>query len=104
MRMISLETAIDEISAYAKRLKEEKYHAGAKVIRECHRILTSLPSIERGNCQSCARCSDKGNCQSCARCSDNGGFYDDGRTRCPIEEHYALPKDGSCHLWEALKA
>ena len=59
MRMISLETAIDEISAYAKRLKEEKYHAGAKVIRECHRILTSLPSIERGNCQSCARCSDK---------------------------------------------
>ena len=20
--------------------------------------------------------------------------------RCPIEEHYALPKDGFCHLWE----
>ena len=23
-----------------------------------------------------------------------------GRTGCPIEEHYALPKDGYCHLWE----
>ena len=92
MRMISLETAIDAIAAYVKRLKEEKYHAGAKVIRECHRILTSMPSIERGNCPTCARC------------SDNGGFYDDGRTRCPIEEHYALPKDGSCHLWEPCKA
>ena len=27
-------------------------------------------------------------------------WYADGGTRCPIEEHYALPKDGYCHLWE----
>ena len=43
------------------------------------------------------------NCPTCKRCSDNEGFYDDGRTRCPIEEHYALPKDGYCHLYEPIK-
>ena len=39
-------------------------------------------------------------CINCGRTANNGGWYADGRTRCPIEEHYALPKDGFCHLWE----
>lgn len=39
-------------------------------------------------------------CVNCGRTVNNGGLYADGRTRCPIEEHYALPKDGYCHLWE----
>ena len=39
-------------------------------------------------------------CVNCGRTANNGGWYVDGRTRCPIEEHYALPKDGFCHLWE----
>ena len=39
-------------------------------------------------------------CVNCGRTANNGGWYADGRTRCPIEEHYALPKDGYCHLWE----
>ena len=39
-------------------------------------------------------------CVNCDRTANNGGWYADGRTRCPIEEHYALPKDGYCHLWE----
>ena len=39
-------------------------------------------------------------CINCGRTVNNGGWYADGRTRCPIEEHYALPKDGYCHLWE----
>ena len=39
-------------------------------------------------------------CVNCGRTANNGGWYKDGRTRCPIEEHYALPKDGYCHLWE----
>ena len=39
-------------------------------------------------------------CVNCGRTANNGGWYVDGRTRCPIEEHYALPKDGYCHLWE----
>ena len=41
-----------------------------------------------------------GECKTCKRNVDNGGFYDDGRTRCPIQEHYALPNDGYCHLYE----
>ena len=39
-------------------------------------------------------------CVNCGRTINNGGWYADGGTRCPIEEHYALPKDGFCHLWE----
>ena len=39
-------------------------------------------------------------CVNCGRTINNGGWYADGKTRCPIEEHYALPKDGFCHLWE----
>ena len=39
-------------------------------------------------------------CVNCGRTANNGGWYADGRTRCPIEEHYVLPKDGYCHLWE----
>ena len=39
-------------------------------------------------------------CVNCGRTANNGGWYADGRTRCQIEEHYALPKDGYCHLWE----
>lgn len=42
-------------------------------------------------------------CVNCGRTVNNGGWYKDGRTRCPIEEHYALPKDGYCHLWEKIK-
>lgn len=38
-----------------------------------------------------------GTCEDCGRNSD---ALDDGTTNCPIEEHYALPKDGFCHLWE----
>ena len=39
-------------------------------------------------------------CVNCGRTVNNGGWYADGGTRCPIEEHYALPKDGYCHLWD----
>ena len=40
-------------------------------------------------------------CETCGRNADNGGFYEtDNRTKCPIQEHYALPKDGRCHLYE----
>lgn len=42
----------------------------------------------------------KAKCPTCKRCSDN----QESGTRCPIEEHYALPKDGYCHLYEPYKA
>lgn len=39
----------------------------------------------------------EGTCQTCARSSDMCGG---NITQCPIEEHYALPLDGYCHLYE----
>ena len=53
------------------------------------RIVKELPSAQ-----------PERTCVNCGRTINNGGWYADGRTRCPIEEHYALPKDGYCHLWE----
>lgn len=41
----------------------------------------------------------KAKCPTCKRCSD----HQESGTRCPIEEHYALPKDGYCHLYEPYK-
>ena len=35
----------------------------------------------------------------CAACKRNADNLANG-TRCPIQEHYTLPKDGFCHLWE----
>lgn len=38
-------------------------------------------------------------CATCGRASSNRDFG----TACPIEDHYALPLDGHCHLWEEVK-
>ena len=41
-------------------------------------------------------------CKECKLNADNGGLYPDGRTRCPIQETYALLMDGYCHLGERV--
>ena len=73
--------------------KNRLYHPYAKnnniPITELYDILEQLPSAQ-----------PERTCVNCGRTMNNGGWYADGRTRCPIEEHYALPKDGYCHLWE----
>lgn len=38
-----------------------------------------------------------GNCVDCGRGSRS---RKDHSSECPIEEHYALPRDGYCHLYE----
>ena len=38
-------------------------------------------------------------CATCGRASGNRPHT----TACPIEEHYAVPLDGYCHLWEVVK-
>ena len=43
-----------------------------------------------------ARENNKHVCVTCGRQADNVCYG----TRCPIQEHYGLPKDGFCHLWE----
>lgn len=58
-------------------------------IEWCLEGLNNMPSVE-----------PERTCVNCGRTANNGGWYADGGTRCPIEEHYALPKDGYCHLWE----
>ena len=59
------------------------------VYSELHDMISTLPSAQSEH-----------TCVNCGRTVNNGGWYADGRTRCPIEEHYALPKDGFCYLWE----
>lgn len=39
-------------------------------------------------------------CKNCKKNADNGGVYPDGRTMCPIQEHYTLLEDGFCHLFD----
>ena len=40
--------------------------------------------------------------QVCATCGRRSDRKQSG-TRCPIEEHYAVPLDGHCHLWEVSR-
>jgi len=79
---ISRQDAIDEISRWLGYLDDD-------MIRRIQIGLRRLPSAQ-----------PERTCVNCGRTANNGGWYADGRTRCPIEEHYALPKDGFCHLWE----
>ena len=42
-----------------------------------------------------------GSCATCARCSDNVlKKSGETTTKCPIEEHYVLPRNGYCHLYK----
>ena len=68
---------------------EPSYTDPLNVLTEVRDRLKMLPSAQ-----------PERTCVNCGRTMNNGGWYADGRTRCPIEEHYALPKDGFCHLWE----
>ena len=67
-------------------------------------IYHHLPSVSRTRARTMLHevpsAQPERTCVNCGRTVNNGGWYADGGTRCPIEEHYALPKDGFCHLWE----
>ena len=79
--LISRQAAIDAVGYYS-------LHSGDKLLF-ADKPLKELPSAQ-----------PERTCVNCGRTVNNGGWYADGRTRCPIEEHYALPKDGYCHLLE----
>ena len=91
--LISRQAAIDRINEYIEEYSEidsdgnhsEKWCA----MQEAKMTIENMPSAQ-----------PERTCVNCGRTANNGGWYADGRTRCPIEEHYALPKDGFCHLWE----
>ena len=66
-----------------------------------HRIFVqNMNDIDRQTIFNLPSAQPERTCVNCGRTANNGGWYADGGTRCPIEEHYALPKDGFCHLWE----
>lgn len=88
--MIERQIIINELESW---LKVEGYSEGElNIIKAVLYELENAPSAQ-----------PEQRCVNCGRTTNNGGWYEDGRTRCPIEEHYALPKDGYCHLWEKRK-
>ena len=90
--LISRQAAIDHINKQREHLQPDIYpqdKIGDAAYRICAEFIERLPSVQ-----------PERTCVNCGRTANNGGWYADGRTRCPIEEHYALPKDGFCHLWE----
>ena len=83
---------IDRQAAIDETWKYPTYSDPLNVLTEVRDRIKALPSAQPDH-----------TCVTCGRTVNNGGWYEDGRTRCPIEEHYALPKDGYCHLWEKRK-
>ena len=83
--LISRQAAIDAIN----RLDIPEDMCVFEILSHIELELGTLPSAQ-----------PERTCVNCGRTVNNGGWYADGRTRCPIEEHYALPKDGFCYLWE----
>ena len=91
--LISRHAAIEALNEYFARIEKLKRRGltkGEKAISlDTVGAIKTLPPAEPEH-----------TCVNCGRTANNGGWYADGGTRCPIEEHYALPKDGYCHLWE----
>ena len=94
-----MDDLISRQAAINRATKEHDFYRGADTVSDKARRdellnvmcwLGELPSAQP----------EQRTCVNCGRTANNGGWYADGRTRCPIEEHYALPKDGFCHLWE----
>ena len=90
-KVIYLEDAITavNIGAFSAATIYGRTDEGSTALHETVRAIKALPSAQ-----------PERTCVNCGRTINNGGWYADGGTRCPIEEHYALPKDGYCHLWE----
>ena len=80
---------MDDLISREDAINAIYHHFTNMTMGECANVLHEVPSAQ-----------PEGRCVNCGRTVNNGGWYEDGRTRCPIEEHYALPKDGYCHLWE----
>lgn len=90
---ISRQTLQKELALYPIDDVTSEDEAGYnRAINDIQKMVLHLPSAQ-----------PERTCVNCGRTANNGGWYADGRTRCPIEEHYALPKDGYCHLWEKKK-
>ena len=104
---ISRQAAIDALwkALYEYEDKTEKQFIDSEELDVAdwiqHRnFVQNMSDIDRQTILGLPSAQPERTCVNCGRTANNGGWYADGRTRCPIEEHYALPKDGFCHLWE----
>ena len=88
--LISRQAAVDAIPQTSVDAFENCRYCNLLDIEQVIDIIKSLPSADRPT----------GECRTCGRNADNGGVHEDGRTKCPIQEHYALLLDGYCHLYE----
>ena len=87
---ISRQAAIDALAKFVPyAICDESTESYTNGLTDAYNLICQLPPKQ-----------PERTCVNCGRTANNGGWYADGRTRCPIEEHYALPKDGYCHLWE----
>ena len=95
------QAAIDAVKTYWKKVVEDiPKGVGVKELTQlCNMALEHNANILKAIDQLPSAQPER-TCVNCGKTINNGGWYADGRTRCPIEEHYALPKDGYCHLWE----
>ena len=81
---ISRQAVIDEMEEYWRSLNLRRKRiplAAEAVYMDLKGVVVTLPSAQ-----------PERTCVNCGRTANNGGWYADGRTRCPIKEHYALPK------------
>ena len=90
MREVNLQTDTKRLEPCEDDPRADVYYLAEKI--GIHRLYSLVVDL-RGE-------PEMRHCVSCGRTANNGGVYPNGRTKCPIEEHYALPKDGYCHLWE----
>ena len=99
--LISRQAAIDAVKTYWKKVVEDipKGVGVEELTQLCNMALEHNANILKAIDQLPSAQAER-TCVNCGKTINNGGWYADGRTRCPIEEHYALPKDGYCHLWE----
>ena len=99
--LISRQAAIDAVKAYWKKVVDDipKGVGFEELTQLCNMALEHNANILKAIDQLPSAQPER-TCVNCGKTINNGGWYADGRTRCPIEEHYALPKDGYCHLWE----
>ena len=87
---ISRQAAIDALAKFVPyAICDESTESYTNGLTDAYNLILQLPSAQ-----------PERTCVNCGRTANNGGWYADGGTRCPIEEHYALPKDGYSHLWE----
>ena len=94
---------IEELRKYARKWSEwNGFNAAMPVLPSTNIQLlrSAADTIEALSAKVRAADRPTGECRTCGRNADNGGVHEDGRTKCPIQEHYALLLDGYCHLYE----